>query len=294
MPQKFSQLNPTLWVAQSELYHTNSGIFISEGDVCLVDPAIFPSEIETIAAFVDDKNVRPRFLVITHHHWDHIFGPEHFPGVNIVAQENYLDEMIGKPGAKTRKQVQEWELSHNIKRERSFVIPHPDITFSKTTVLQVGSLSLTLIHSPGHTSDQLVVYHPESATLWAADMLSDLEIPFIGHNLAAHEQTLAMIADLDIEMLVPGHGNPAVGRTEIRSIISGDIDYLAELRSRVARAISDGKTMEEVVLDCTAMKYHHPDENKEAHKLNVESAYLELGGEADPSEFGWEKYLYDD
>jgi glyoxylase-like metal-dependent hydrolase (beta-lactamase superfamily II) len=294
MSQEFTQLNPTLWVAQSELYHTNSGIFISDGDACLIDPGIFPREIEAITAFVGEKNAKPRFLVITHNHWDHIFGPEYFPGVSTVAQENYLKEASGKPGANTRKYVREWEQSNKIKRERSFVIPHPDITFSERTELQIGSLTLTLIHSPGHTSDQLVAYHPETTTLWAADMLSDLEIPFVSHRLAAYERTLAMIANLDIHTLVPGHGHPAVELRTIRSIISGDIDYLAELRSRVERAVGDGKTVEEVVAECADMKYRRPDDNKGAHKLNVESTYLELGGETYPSKVGWNKYLYDD
>lgn len=40
------------------------------------------------------------------------------------------------------------------------------------------------------------------------------------------------------------------------------------------------------------MKYRRPDENKGVHKMNVESAYLEFGGETDPSKIGWNKNLY--
>jgi hypothetical protein len=47
----------------------------------------------------------------------------------------------------------------------------------------------------------LVIYIAEDRTLWADDMLSDSEIPYVNHNLAAYEASLTMLAALDIAVL---------------------------------------------------------------------------------------------
>jgi len=284
------QLTPDLWVMQSELYFTNSGIFISQGQAGLIDPCMFPQEIEAIASFVAEHSAVPQALVMTHSHWDHILGPERFPGVKTIAHANYQDEIGGKRGELIRKQIADWVVQHQIEREQAFTIPLPDQIFDKTMHLTVGDLALRLTHAPGHASDQIVIYHADSATLWAADMLSDLEIPFVSHNLAAYEQTLAMLAAWDIRVLVPGHGHPSTDVKEIRQRISSDGDYLAELRDKVSHAIGQGKTIQET-LACAGLRHRLLEENTGPHQLNVESVYIEFGGEADPAQVGWSKFL---
>src|SRR5437870_1335931 len=91
MPLTYIQLNPSLWAGQSRLFYTNHGIFISEGQACLVDPGIYPDEIEAIARFVAERGAITQAIILTHSHWDHILGPEHFPGVRIITQLGYLN-----------------------------------------------------------------------------------------------------------------------------------------------------------------------------------------------------------
>jgi glyoxylase-like metal-dependent hydrolase (beta-lactamase superfamily II) len=286
-----TQLGPNLWVAQSRLFFTNSGIFLSRGEACLIDPGVFPGEIHAIAGFVAGQDSEPLKLVLTHIHWDHILGPERFPGVPTVAQAQYLTEVSSQGGAHTRQQIKRWEAKHDIGRTQPLVIPRPAETFEEATTLTVGELTLHLMHAPGHSSDQLVVYQPDSATLWAADMLSDLEIPFISHSLAAYERTLAMLSALDVQVLVPGHGRATTDSTEIRSRVSEDTAYLAELRGRVEQSVLEGRTIQETADLCADMRYRCPEENVGPHRLNVESVYVELGGAADPAEVGWGQLL---
>ncbi|MCP4539935.1 MAG: MBL fold metallo-hydrolase [Chloroflexi bacterium] len=289
MTQSLIQLTPQLWVAQSKLYATNSSIFISQGQAALIDPGIYPNEITAIARFVTEQNATPQAIIITHSHWDHILGPEQSPGVQVVAQANYVQETSGVYQAKLLRQIADWEAQSGIEREQPFTIPHPDVTFEKTSTLDVGDLSLHLDHTPGHAADELVVYHSESATLLAGDKLSDVEIPYVSDNLAAYEQTLAMLAARDIHRLVPGHGKATTDPVEIQARISADIDYLAALRDQVGQAVRHGRTVEETVELCARISYRYPEENAGGHRLNVESVYVELGGVADPRKVGWGK-----
>lgn len=288
MAPAFTQLTPHLWVQQSQLYYTNSGLFLSQGQAGLIDPCIFPGEIKAMADFLAQHNANPHVLLLTHSHWDHIFGPEHFPGVKIIAQENYI-EIVQAHGQDILSQIEVWEKEHEIHRDTPFTIPRPDETFKKTMTLTVGDLSLTLIHVPGHAADQLAAYHTDSATLWASDILSDVEIPFISHGLAPFQQTLAHLSTLDLQVLVPGHGHATTDPADIRARFSEDMVYLDSLREKIGGAIQQGKSIEETVALCADIPYRFPETNEIPHRLNVESVYLELGGEADPKKVGWKK-----
>ena len=291
MPAPFAQITPHLWAAQSELYTTNTGVWASQGEACLIDPGIFPREIRAIAEWLSAQHLVPRAIVLTHGHWDHIMGPEQFPGVPVIAQETYPRETTGQRGAYLQKQIDQWASQYEIARPQPFVIPTADRTFGDTMRLSVGDLQIELIHAPGHAADELVIYDDLYKTLWAGDMLSDLEIPFVIHSLSAYEHTLAKLSDLDIRVLIPGHGHVTTAVPEIRTRISQDIAYLAELRARVEQALAAGRTVQETVTACADMSYRHPKDNARSHRLNVESAYVELGGDADPSQIGWGQFI---
>ena len=291
MSGPINQITPSLWVVQSKFYFTNSGIFLDDGQVCLIDPGVFPQEIKAIRSFVDEQKGELFSIVLTHCHWDHILGPEFFPGVKIISQAAYTDNFNDRRKTRIAHQVAEWEEQENIKREKDFVIPVPDQIFDKNLSLKVGNLSLDLIHAPGHTAEQMVIYQVESRVLWAADMLSDIDIPYVSDNLAAYERTLEMISTLDIEGLIPGHGHITLDKAEIRTRIMEEKKYLAELRGRVERAIQEGKMLKETVDSCLSIRFHFQDENERPHKMNVESVYLELGGETDTPNVGWDQFV---
>jgi hypothetical protein len=51
--------------------------------------------------------------------------------------------------------------------------------------------------------------------------------------------------------------------------------------------VAEGRTVEATVSLCAGMTYRCRETMAALHKLNVESAYLELGGEAGPATMGW-------
>jgi glyoxylase-like metal-dependent hydrolase (beta-lactamase superfamily II) len=278
----------SLWVAQSRIYDTNSGIFLSAGQACLIDPGIYPDEIEVLIRFLEEQEVKAQVLVLTHSHWDHILGPERFPGVPVVAQESYLSERE-IAGSRIRQDIARWEEHSGIERDEPFRFPQPDQVFAISTTLELGTLSLKLVHAPGHASDELVAYDLGSGALWAGDMLSDLEIPFVSDSLLAYERTLDTLTTWDIRLVVPGHGHPAVDPAEIEGRLTEDRNYLAELREGVTESLKAGESVKEAVVRCAKMHFRCPEENAGPHRLNVESVYLELGGAADPATVGWDQ-----
>jgi len=286
MPHPVTRLTSALWVAQSRLYAMNSGLWVSAGTACLIDPGIRRDEMDRLVQAVAAQGLQVAALVLTHSHWDHILGPEPFPGVPVVAQAGYA-AALHAAAPRTRRVIAHLEAEQGVQRDHPFPLPQPDQTFTQTMDLPVGDLRLRLTHAPGHAADQLTVYDPASGTLWAADMLSDLEIPFVSHSLAAYRATLATLADWDIQTLVPGHGAPTSDPAAIAARLGEDRSYLDELAERIGRVVAAGGSPAAAVAACAEIHFRHPAANAAPHRCNVESAYAELGGAADPAQVGW-------
>jgi hydroxyacylglutathione hydrolase len=272
----------SLLVRPSAYLHYNAGAFVSDGEACLVDPGITPDEIGALLEEIGDAQLR--YVVLTHADWDHLLGPEHLPRATIVAHEAYEDGLDPKG---IRSALARLEEHAGIERNSPFQPPLPDETFARETTIRVGSLELRLAHAPGHSRSMLTIYEVESATLWAADVLSDVEIPSIIDDLGSYEDTLARMAELEIRMLVPGHGTATGDRSEIRQRLDEDRRYLADLREAISGAISGGASLEEAVARAASISLRRSDGDDELHRLNAEKAYADLGGDADPAEVGY-------
>jgi glyoxylase-like metal-dependent hydrolase (beta-lactamase superfamily II) len=265
----------------------NTGI-LHEGDhAALIDPALFPDEIDDIAAFCDAHGMRVESVILTHHHWDHVLGAARFASARIVTQQSYVAQTALELGH-TRSSVEQCYGAQGMMLPVPFEPPMPDQTVEHIMGLMVGDLRVQLFHTPGHARDHLSIYDAETCSLWAGDLLSDLEIPFVSDRLDAHERTLGMFAAMDIRVLIPGHGSATADVAEIRGRIAADRAYLAELRSKVQTVVAAGGPVEAAATACSDMQFRRPEDNRDSHVMNVEQAYMELGGHvADGVVLGW-------
>jgi glyoxylase-like metal-dependent hydrolase (beta-lactamase superfamily II) len=272
----------TLVVRQSRFLHYNAGAFVSAGEAALVDPGILREETEALVAELGEAAVR--CVVLTHADWDHVLGPEHLPRATIVAHSGYVRE-LDRDGI--RAALGRLEAHAGVERTAPFDPPRPDVTFDDRTTFAVGELELHLEHAPGHAASMLTIYEPGAAELWAADVLSDVEIPSVIHDLAGYEQTLVRIAELELRALVPGHGTPTRDAAEITTRLEEDRRYLTELRTEIEAAVAAGASLDETVARCQNVPLRRGEDDETTHGLNVEKVYADLGGDADPGEVGF-------
>lgn len=279
----------SLWIASSSFFTYHGGGILGDQEACLIDPGLLPQEIDALARHIDDSEAALTSIILTHGHWDHILGPERLLGVRIVAHAAFPEEGSDQRAERVASQVTKWCVEQGIDRSRRFAVPRPAETFDSVHEHGVGDVSIRLIHAPGHAEDHAVVYFEEDDILWAADMLSDLEIPYVCHSLIEYEQTLERLSMLNPSLLVPAHGTITRDASEIRRRFDADRIYLSTLHDRVELAVQDGCTVEETVKRCADMEFANPRENLRTHQLNVEHAFCELGGRADAASLGWNR-----
>jgi hydroxyacylglutathione hydrolase len=283
-------LTPTCWISQSRVFATNNAIFASGGESIVVDPGITPSELSNLRDFVVSRAPVVRTLVLTHAHWDHLLGAMYFPGGCVLTHRAYTT-VLHSHAQHVQQQVARWRQEEGIAEEVPFLPPQPDHTFAQQVTASFGDHRVRVIAAPGHAPDHCVVYEAESGLLFAGDMLSDLEVPMVMDTFAAYRRTLLRLAALDVRVLVPGHGTPTAEASEIRTRFAQDATYLEAVSTCAMRAVARGASLSETTELCQRVSFTQPDDYPNAHRWNVEQAYLEAGGQVDEATgpLGWEQ-----
>lgn len=283
----FRQLTPYGWVAQSRVFATNSGILLHGATAYLLDPGITPAELDAVATFVATHGATVRGIVLTHAHWDHLLGPSRFVAAPVIAHAGYT-AVISAHRDDLVRQVGVWRSTQGLGELDAFEPPVPDVMFDDLIHIHLGRWSLRLHAAPGHSPDHTVLYEPAAGLLWAGDMLSDLEVPMVMDTFSHYLATLERLSRLDVRILVPGHGTPTDDRAEIRDRFEQDQAYLRGIKTCAAQAVAGGLALGEAVVLCGKIGFAQPDDYPNAHRWNIEQAYVELGGIA-PDVAGWEQ-----
>ncbi|MGE5199349.1 MAG: MBL fold metallo-hydrolase [Rhodospirillaceae bacterium] len=167
-----------------------------------------------------------RDLVIAYSHadWDHVWGTAGLPyqKAQIIGHRSCLARF----SADVPETLRERQLAEPLAWDDVRLVA-PTSVFDDDATLDLGSLTLTFHHLPGHTPDSIVAYVPQRGLLLAGD---SVETPFpvvpAGSPLTLWIAGLERWArDADVRTVVPAHG--AVGG---REILEQNIRYLEGLR----------------------------------------------------------------
>ncbi len=279
----WSEPAPGALVRQSSAYRMNSLAVVAEGGVLLVDPGVFPQELEDI-----DRAVRPLGeiqLFFSHSHWDHVLGRLRWREAPLIAHRRFSEELDGQLD----------EMRTNLAQlDEEFYLDWGGEVSAWSPSERVGEhhawswrgRELRAHHAPGHAPDQLMLHLPRERLLFAADMLSDLEIPLLGGPCHEYLDSLHRVEQLvrqdEVRILVPGHGAAAHGRAEIEARLERDLHYLEELDRRVLEARARRQGLTETLARCRELGYaggRIPDRMESAHEKNVRRAYHGLSDE---------------
>ena len=111
---------------------------------CVVDP----SEAEPIANFINNKNIKLKFILNTHHHYDHVGG-------NSDLKKKFGAKVVGFKNDKHR-------------------IPNIDILLEDNKIWKESVFEAKIIHIPGHTSGHICFYFMNDKIIFTGDTLFSL------------------------------------------------------------------------------------------------------------------------
>jgi glyoxylase-like metal-dependent hydrolase (beta-lactamase superfamily II) len=223
----------------------NTTIVIGDRDVLVVDACQFPYVAREDIAAIKRLTSKPvRYVVNTHWHNDHVMGNHDYmiayPAVAIVAQrETKRDMDLNDPRSAEREslaprldQYTRWLatgkddsgneigernralLSEAVPRFRlavddlkSFVYESPTLVFDDSLDVDLGHRPVRIRHfGRGNTNGDAVVYVPSEKVLISGDLLVTPMPFFVDGYPSEWVHTLERLAQLDAQIIVPGHG----------------------------------------------------------------------------------------
>jgi glyoxylase-like metal-dependent hydrolase (beta-lactamase superfamily II) len=195
--------------------------------------AAYVAEIRKIT----DKPIK--YLVYSHHHYDHIAGGQAFKdaGATIVSHR------------RAKERLEAIQDPHT---------PLPDETFAGFRTLRVGDAVLELSYvGLNHSDSTLVMRVPKDRLLFVVDLLPVGSVPGRGmidfHPLEATESIQRILA-MDWERLIPGH--PAAGgRLGTKKDVQDQLQFLQDASEAVKTAAREGKCWDAAEKEVKLPKY---------------------------------------
>ena len=191
-------------------FQTRCSVVWDDDNFCaFFDPGCSTSkEVSALVDFVSARNLKPVCIMLTHGHFDHIYG--------VTA----LSEMYGGLPVYMHKDEKYTMAETNPYVCGMYGLPLPDISFIDSPVLketvegdviEVGSLKFNVLETPGHSRGGLCFYEASEQVLFSGDTLfagaiGRTDQPGGDYDLlmkSIFEKLMTLDGDVKV---IPGHG----------------------------------------------------------------------------------------
>jgi glyoxylase-like metal-dependent hydrolase (beta-lactamase superfamily II) len=224
-------------------YGNRQSMFVVTSDgVIATDPIGygFPDTVPTYIGEIKKVTDKPiKYLVYSHHHYDHIAGGQPFKdaGAKIIAHKRAKERLALLKDPAT---------------------PLPDETVDKKKTLKLGGTTLELTYvGLNHSDSTLVMRLPKEKILFAVDFLPVGQVPGRGmidfYPLEA-EQAIKQVLAMDWKTLIPGHPGPG-DRLGTKQDAEDQLVFLQDASAAVKTAAREGKCWEPAEKEVKLPKY---------------------------------------
>ena len=216
-------------------------VVTSEG-VIAADPVGYgrPQGGATYLAEIKKVTNQPiRYLVYSHHHFDHIAGGQAFKdaGARIVAHRRATERL-------------------EVLKDPNTVLPDETVDKQRTITLGGTTLELTYVGA-NHSDSTLVMRLPRERILFVVDLLPVGQVPgrgMIDFYPFEAEASIKRILSMDWERLIPGHPG-ADGRLGTKKDVQDQLTFLQDASAAVKAEAQQGRCWEPVESQLKLPKY---------------------------------------
>jgi glyoxylase-like metal-dependent hydrolase (beta-lactamase superfamily II) len=198
----------------------NSGFIIGAEKTLIVDSGPNYLSAQTIYGYA--KNLKPEnelIVVNTERHFDHICGNSFFKEkeIKIFGHKNLKRSILEFEGElKDFNENIDNKTRRNLHEEKIFFqkteIVNPDFFVEDGQVFLLGGgVDAKIIFTPGHTNSNISVYIEREKVLYCGDLIVNGYMPNLEPGTKDDWKiwinSLEKISELEIDNIIPGHGN---------------------------------------------------------------------------------------
>jgi glyoxylase-like metal-dependent hydrolase (beta-lactamase superfamily II) len=231
-----------------------SNAFFVEGDEYVVAAGahLTKQAIQDLSAAAASVTAKPiRYFILPHHHRGYSHIDFDFP-----------------PGKDVIMSWPTWQALAGEVREIGF----PVLFFGEGLTLKLGARTVILTTTGGHTDGDVLLYIPETGTLFASDLLYVRSVGYMGDaRMQQWLLALELMESLGAKQIVPGYGPVSGGRDLAEFKV-----YLKDFLTAVLGHVEQGDSLEKTLRTFSLPRYREYDGYERFLKTNIERAYLEL------------------
>jgi glyoxylase-like metal-dependent hydrolase (beta-lactamase superfamily II) len=224
-------------------YGGHQSMFVVTPDGVIATDPIGYLRPQAVTTYIDEiKKVTKapiRYLVYSHHHYDHAAGGKPFKdaGATIVAHKNAKEHLA--------------RLAHPD-------VPVPDEAVDDKRTLTLGGTELELLYvGKNHSDNTLVMRLPKERIIFAVDFIPIQSIQFRDMPDSwplEWEESLKRVLAMDWERMIPGHPGPG-GRLGTKQDAQAALQYMQDLSAAVKQAAAEGKCWDAAMRDVRLPQY---------------------------------------
>jgi len=211
----------------------------------------------------EHPNIKVRYILLTHHHFDHSSGAHQLrgaTGAQVVLHEGeekfLLDSRSEAPQDLEAGPDENKQIAEAIQRFRDQAAEGvPDLRVSGGEKLTVGGLEVEVVHTPGHTMGSACFYIPGEKALFTGDTALGLGTVAISPpphgDMALYLDSLARLKTYDCALMLPGHGQNV---HDVPSKLQELIDHRHEREEQILGLMAAGKRTPKAMLSAIYME----------------------------------------
>lgn len=247
--QTIERIGERFWymTSVSETDRPILGMVVGSEKTLMIDAGNSEAHAQLFLEFLLEKNVaNPDYVVLTHWHWDHIFGLSGLKNIISISSRqtkaeiekmlplSWSDEALDQRVAEgTEIEFCSTAIKNEFSAHRDIKVTLPELTFEGKVEIDLGGLTCILQHVGGdHAEDSVVVYIKEEKILFLADSIyPDIFSPKRNYTVNRTLALLEVLETFDAETYILSHWKP-ISKEEYNSE-SKMLRTIAELTGRL-------------------------------------------------------------
>lgn len=265
---------------------SNSPIIVNDDEALVIDSEITPAAARALVADLKAVTSKPiRYVVDSHHHYDHAFGNQVFASdAQVIGHDNTwrrlstnetlqqytfrnsvesvparveaLKQRIAQETDPQQKAALERQIANSlgyVEQVKEVKVTPPNLTFDQTMTLHRGGREIRIVYlGRGHTDTDVVVFLPKERIVCTGDLMESI-VSYMGDSYPEEWiATLERLKALDFDTVMPGHGVVFKGKTKIEAFQK----YLRDVITQVTALRKQGLSAEDAAkkVDVTAYR----------------------------------------